>query len=473
MRSIRAYIFLSIFFSSLAFPACVSASISISEIMYDVSGTDTGREWIEIVNEGTDSVDISGFKLFEANTNHGLVPMLGGTILAPGAAAVIADNSVKFLLDWPGYSGILFDSSFSLSNTGETLSIRNGELIDQHTVTYSSAMGANGDGNTLSRNGSTFASATPSPGSFAAPTSHPPAGGDLEAQTEADAGASSAEDASDAAQPTAQTQTQTALQTKHITVDAGSDRSVIVGADTSFSATVYGTKDEPISNARVLWNFGSGEVKEGKTVLFHYLYPGSYRVAVTGSSGEYSATDYFTIEAKEAQLSLVAETDGSLSVLNRGTGDIDLGLWVLARGGVEFRIPEKTLVMKGVKVRFATDTTELPSAGAAELWYPNRVRALEADAPGAVPAQGASPAVRAKGAIGTVIEKAAAPAAVASVAKAPAIAQEPPSQGTPFSHTIGWLLGVLGIAILGAGTAVAVRLQASPKSEADEFELVQ
>src|SRR3989344_2910155 len=116
----------------------VSASMVINEIMYDLKGSDTDREWIEVVNAGGDAVDLSEWKFFEANTNHKLTLVLGQATLPPGAYAVIVDNPEKFKNDWPGYSGVLFDSSFSLNNTGETISLRTGELIDVGSVTYTS-----------------------------------------------------------------------------------------------------------------------------------------------------------------------------------------------------------------------------------------------------------------------------------------------------------------------------------------------
>jgi hypothetical protein len=36
-------------------PAFAEASITINEIMYDVEGSDTDREWIELKNNGSDN----------------------------------------------------------------------------------------------------------------------------------------------------------------------------------------------------------------------------------------------------------------------------------------------------------------------------------------------------------------------------------------------------------------------------------
>ena len=68
------FLMLVLFFSrfNLAY-----AGVVINEIMYDVEGTDTGREWIEVYNDSDAPVDLSAFKFFEADTNHEIVSAEG------------------------------------------------------------------------------------------------------------------------------------------------------------------------------------------------------------------------------------------------------------------------------------------------------------------------------------------------------------------------------------------------------------
>ena len=49
-------------------PNFAFASISITEIMYDLDGSDTDREWVEIFNDGN-PVDLTGWK-FNDGSNH-------------------------------------------------------------------------------------------------------------------------------------------------------------------------------------------------------------------------------------------------------------------------------------------------------------------------------------------------------------------------------------------------------------------
>ena len=137
--------------------------IIINEIMYDLEGSDDGREWIEILNTGTSEVDLTNWSFYEKETNHKLTLIRGTATLSANGYAIIADNAEKFLEDHPNYSGTLFDSAFSLSNTGEKIAIKNGDLIINE-VTYESSWGANGDGNSLQRFDSQWLATPSTPG---------------------------------------------------------------------------------------------------------------------------------------------------------------------------------------------------------------------------------------------------------------------------------------------------------------------
>ena len=120
----------------LVLPLFAHASIQITNVMYDLPGADEGREWIEITNTGASAVDVSDYKFLEGGVKHKLVIVQGGAELAPGAKATIASNPVQFLSEHSGFAGALIKSSFSLSNTGETLTILNAEGGVEHSLTY-------------------------------------------------------------------------------------------------------------------------------------------------------------------------------------------------------------------------------------------------------------------------------------------------------------------------------------------------
>ena len=151
---------------ALLVPHFALAQIVISEIMYDLPvGSDSGREWIEVYNPGPAAVDLTKLRLFENGTNH-KIAATGVSVMQSSTYAVIADNATKFKTDWPGFSGQLFDSTFDLGNAGDSLELRDASSTVLDSATFTSTLGAGGDGNSLNRAPGTseFSPRTPSPG---------------------------------------------------------------------------------------------------------------------------------------------------------------------------------------------------------------------------------------------------------------------------------------------------------------------
>jgi hypothetical protein len=148
-------------------PASAFASIQFTEIMYNPPGPDLGREWIEITNTGSSTVDLAGYKLFESGVNHGLVLTAGTSTLAAGASAIITADAQKFLADYPAYTGVMFKSPFSLLNTSGSFALKDKTLAIVDSVSYAAAMGAAGDGNSLHLSDTSWIPGAPNPGSDA------------------------------------------------------------------------------------------------------------------------------------------------------------------------------------------------------------------------------------------------------------------------------------------------------------------
>lgn len=158
-------------------PSTAVAQVVVTEIMYDLSsGSDSGREWIELYNMGTMPVTLPTWKIFENSTNHKIVAVSGGETLASASYAVIADNPGKFKTDWPHYAGQLYESAFSLGNDSETIVLLNASSTDIDVVSYQSVWGASGDGNSLNRlvGQANFVPRSPSPGSALSATALSP-----------------------------------------------------------------------------------------------------------------------------------------------------------------------------------------------------------------------------------------------------------------------------------------------------------
>ena len=130
------------FLSFLSFIPLVSASVIINEIMYNPSGADADHEWVEIYNND-ENINLEDWRFFEANTPHRLSLVQGDDmIISEGEYVVIADNAEIFLQGYENFQGTVLDSTFSLSNTGEYIALRDsdGNIVDE--VDYSSDWGS-------------------------------------------------------------------------------------------------------------------------------------------------------------------------------------------------------------------------------------------------------------------------------------------------------------------------------------------
>jgi len=126
--------------------------IVINEIMYNpptVQGPDAYYEWMEIYNNETFAVDISGWKITTAID----YTFAAGTILQPDNYLVIAlvpDTIINFY----GITNVVGPFSGALNNTGELIELKDASLNIIDAVTYSASapwpIEPNGTGKSLS-----------------------------------------------------------------------------------------------------------------------------------------------------------------------------------------------------------------------------------------------------------------------------------------------------------------------------------
>lgn len=347
----------------LAAAAPAFAGVVITEIMYDLDGlSDTGREWIEIQNNGSSQIDLAGWKLFEANTNHGITAAGSQTFVLPaGAYAVIADNVEKFLADWPSFSGTFFDSLFSLSNTGEALALRNSELADSDAVTYSSDWGAQGDGKSLQKIGGGWVAALPTPG-------FGPVG---EEPTQQTAGSSGGE----VSNTGVGVPLEMSESVSKIKAGAGADRTVLAGAEVVFEGSADGFTDATADKIRFHWNFGNGKTGEGNKVAHVFSFPGTYEVFLTVSFAGVSASDSVKITAVENPVVVSEIKYGKfIEIYNASPRKIDFSKFGLSFAGAQpFYFPDGTFLVPWAYLALEHELFgfEIPQSGEIKILYPN------------------------------------------------------------------------------------------------------
>jgi len=366
MRYQNIFIVLSLLL--LALPAYASAaSFAINEVMYDLKeGSDSGREWIEVVNLGSGPLDLSTFKLYESGTAHGIKSVQGAASIPAGGYGVIADTPDKFLADNPGFSGNLFDSTFSLSNSGETISIKDPTNAVVDTLSYASTEGGAGDGSTLGKIGQDFVSTNPTPGAantlFTESTDSGGSGAaaDASSSTSTDSLSSdSSSDDGDTSDPSVVSISTTSHPSSVVSMDddgtfragAGRERLVSVHSPLMFSALSSGVSTAPSTDhdkPLYQWSFGDGAEAYGPIVEHTYLFPGQYNVVLlaqanSGSQITSRTKVYVRQGGVDISEDLLAE-NGYVAVSNSNKEEVNIGGWSLDLSGDRVTLPDDTII---------------------------------------------------------------------------------------------------------------------------------
>jgi hypothetical protein len=122
-------------------------SIRINEIMAAPLADDSLNEWIEIYNDETAAVDLSGWMIGDSSDNDSLEGGLyggSGTILNSGSYAIITDDATRVYNNFNVSSSALKlyidDSSIGngLSNSGETIYLYSADTSLKDSINYSS-----------------------------------------------------------------------------------------------------------------------------------------------------------------------------------------------------------------------------------------------------------------------------------------------------------------------------------------------
>jgi len=333
-------------------PKYAHAVLVITEIMYDVPSVDSGREWIEVHNATANTIAITDFKLYENNTNKNITEVEGFSgLLHPGAYAVIADNPEKFLIDNPTYENVLFNSSFSLSNTGETLGLvdASGQII--HEREYAKSLGASGNGNSLQFFEGVFIEGIPTPGKENIKTIE-----NTDSNSKSEASDNQGAYGGKISSHAEQVRLSTAVLERLIYIDIGRERNIGTGRTVDFEASASGIYAN--RNVTYIWNFGDGITKRGRKVNHEYGHAGTYNVVVNAIAGTSRAVARTKVFVTENNIEVIINKEGVL-VVNNNDREVNVGLSYFKNRKDSFVFPKDTIIEKQSQVIFSWDTTGL------------------------------------------------------------------------------------------------------------------
>jgi hypothetical protein len=105
--------------------------VKLSEVLCDPEGSDDGREFIELYNDGDVECEITGLSIIDGNTGSTPFVFPAGSVIQAKARLVIAQSAEGFFDlfgAYPDYAGF----TFALNNNGETvmLMLQDGVVVD-------------------------------------------------------------------------------------------------------------------------------------------------------------------------------------------------------------------------------------------------------------------------------------------------------------------------------------------------------
>lgn len=327
----------------------------INEIMFDSPGTDTGREWIEIFNNTSSEIDLSSYKFFENSVAHTLDLIKGDAKMQSNSYAIIASDANLFIADYPDFSGTLFDSVFSLNNTGEYLALidANGNKVNE--ITYSGEIGGKGDGNTLQLNGEILISAKATPGTLNSNEQIIPA-------------ANTSVATSSVSTHSSQVSVSENKESKEISINIGRERLTTINSPIKFEAFRTDQKNE--GSLRYFWNLGDGNTKKGKNINHVYKYSGNYNVVLNVVSGTKHAVSRTKVQVLEPKINLFLN-DSGLEFKNEDQYELNIGDWQF----MGFHFPKDTILSPKNSIIFDKEFFDFEEEKI--LYFPNGKMAFE------------------------------------------------------------------------------------------------
>ncbi|MDD9867938.1 MAG: lamin tail domain-containing protein [Candidatus Campbellbacteria bacterium] len=370
INKVTSIVLLNFLLLAVMMPQSVFAAIRITEVMYNPEGSDAGKEWIEITNDGSNAVVISGLRLeYTTSTDPRNIPInehTGGGSISAGETAIIAQRADEFLnIDGKSYSGKIFESrSLSLPQRDDfekTISIKvKDSPTTIATITYNPSLGANGDGNSLHFPSSRSSYAdSPNPGTLPSRSSSPSSGSSSSGGSSSGGGGSSTSQR----QPKSLFIDEISITTK--------PKYAFTRLPIELSVEALDNNGNKLKNLSYVWNFGDGKTNKDNHVKHKYSIEGSYEIVAmtTYRSREIIARKTIDVVKPDFNISPAAEY---VEIQNNHNFSVNVGGWRIVSEDKSFVFPPLSMITSKGKVRIDHNTLNFSfSENEYQLTYPN------------------------------------------------------------------------------------------------------
>lgn len=324
----KTTVFVVLFF----IPRIVFGSVIINEIAWMGTVIDYNDEWIEIFNNGDQSVDLTGWKI-EATDGSPTIN-LSGNVPANGYFLLerTDDNSVLAVTADQIYTG-------ALGNSGENLKLKDNSAntIDEINAGSEWPAGNNTTKQTMERTTTGWQTSLNPGGTPKLPNSSGETEGSPEEPSQ-----------------TTQQESSGALINNPPIANAGNDIIAFIGQEIEFDGN--NSTDADGDELHYEWNMGNGDLIEKSAFTYKYNYPGTYLSTLMIYDGKSYAIDTITVKIQAAEITIneflpnPSEKDEEgewIEIFNDSESIIDISDWQIdddEGGSSPFIFPQNTLV---------------------------------------------------------------------------------------------------------------------------------
>lgn len=334
-----------------------SSALTINFIDYDPPGGDTDKEWFELCNDGPliSNFANGNYKAItqgsSSYSSHDIKPEYssGSVDLPADTCAAIVDDVVGFKNYKPDYINPIFDSSFTLTNTGGYVGIVEDKniLICKSYGTGACPNDSNSDAtstNSTSTNSTTSSTTNTSNNTSIiyvyVPTNNQNKYGDIQ-------------------------------------VLLPSEKVVPALADVDYTVKAVDSQRNVINGLDFDWSFGDGGEKFGKDVSYHYVYPGQYTLIATADGYTSGGQARMNVEVVTPDIFIskvgTSKIQNYIDLENKTNYDLFLSNFYLNVDSVFYKLPKNLIIAKNKTIHLSGEALgfTLP-ARFVSLHYPNK-----------------------------------------------------------------------------------------------------
>ncbi len=333
-------------------PLTTYGAVVINEIAWMGTAVNANDEWIELYNNGSESVSLDGWILSDGVS---LSIALTGAVGA-GEYALLERTDDETV---PGKTAFLIYTG-ALSNDGRTLTLKRGDTSAEDVVVggtvWEDVGGNNVTKDTAQRTSSSWITGAPTPGVQNVSVDSSP-----EESTDT---TDSENNDSEESNTTLTTKSSTNSSSRppqpipnKLSLKINAPSIAYVNQPITLTSVPEGLGKTIIASLVHTWNFGDGYTGGGKETTYSYVYPGTYVVVLNATYAKHNEDARKVIEVLPVTLALSRDAKNNIQIQNTSNREMDISGFTLS-GRKSFTFPKNSILLPQGKLTISAERLE-------------------------------------------------------------------------------------------------------------------